>query len=126
MERKRKVILCIEDDQDFIDLVKLMLSSEEVEVLPALGGETGLRLAEQKAPDLVLLDLMMPDMHGWEVYMKLRADERLRDTPVIVVTALATQYDRNFGLGVAGVNDYITKPFMPARLRQSVEQALVH
>ncbi len=126
MERKRKVILCIEDDQDFIDLVKLMLSSEEVEVLSALGGETGLRLAELKAPDLVLLDLMMPDMHGWEVYMKLRADERLRDTPVIVVTALATQYDRNFGLGVAGVNDYITKPFMPARLRQSVEQALAH
>jgi CheY-like chemotaxis protein len=126
VERKRKVILCIEDDQDFIDLVKLMLSSEEVEVLPALGGETGLRLAEQKVPDLVLLDLMMPDMHGWEVYMKLRADERLRDTPVIVVTALATQYDRNFGLGVAGVNDYITKPFMPARLRESVEQALAH
>ncbi|MBI4771926.1 MAG: response regulator [Chloroflexi bacterium] len=126
MERKRKVILCIEDDQDFIDLMQLMLNDDNTEVVPAVGGEAGLLSMEKVEPDLVLLDLMMPDMHGWEVFMKLKADERFKKIPVIVVTALATRYDRTFGLRVAGVNDYITKPFMPSRLRQSVSQALAH
>ncbi len=126
MERKRNVILCIEDDQDFIDLMQLMLNDDNTEVVPAVGGEAGLLSMEKVEPDLVLLDLMMPDMHGWEVFMKLKADERFKKIPVIVVTALATRYDRTFGLRVAGVNDYITKPFMPSRLRQSVSQALAH
>jgi len=126
MDQKRKVILCIEDDEDFIDLLKLMLAGEEVEVIPAVGGQAGLRSLEEYSPDLVLLDLMMPDLHGWEVFRKLKADDRFRDIPVIVVTALATHYDRNFGLGVAGVDDYITKPFMPSRLRQSIQQALAN
>ncbi len=124
--KKPKVVLCIEDDQDFLDLMKLMLSDEEVEVIPANGGKAGLEAVEKQTPDVVLLDLMMPDMHGWEVFMKLKADERFRKIPVIVVTALATRYDRTFGLRVAGVDDYITKPFMPSRLRQSVQQALAH
>ena len=126
MTPKRKTIVCIEDDQDFLDLMQLMLADDNTDVLPALGGEAGLKTIEQQTPDLVLLDLMMPDMHGWEVFMRLKADERFRNVPVIVVTALATRYDRNFGLRVAGVNDYITKPFLPSRLRQSVGQALTN
>lgn len=126
MEKKRKIILCIEDDQDFLDLMQLMLSGDDLEVVPAVGGKAGLIAVEKHSPDVVLLDLMMPDMHGWEVFMKLKADDRFRDIPVIVVTALATRYDRTFGLRVAGVDDYITKPFMPSRLRHSINDALTH
>lgn len=67
---------------------------------------------------------MMPDMHGWEVFMKMRQDEQSSTIPVIVVTALATQYDRSFGLRVAKVADYITKPFMASHLRQRIAAVL--
>ena len=122
--KRLKRILCVEDDRDFLDLLMLMLSNEEVEVEAAFGGTEGLEKIRNSKPDLVLLDLMMPDLHGWEVYMKMKADEELRNIPVIVVTALGTRYDKNFGLKVAKVEDYITKPFLPSQLRQSVDTAL--
>lgn len=122
--KRPKKILCVEDDRDFLDLLVLMLSNDEVEIEVAYGGEDGLEKIRNFKPDLVLLDLMMPDLHGWEVYMKMKADEELRNIPVIVVTALGTRYDKNFGLKVAKVEDYITKPFLPSHLRQSVDTAL--
>lgn len=125
-EKKQKTIVCIEDDRDFLDLISLMLSTEAVDVIAAYGGSQGLEAVRKHRPDLVLLDLMMPDMHGWEVYMKMKADDELKDIPVIVVTALGTRYDKTFGLNVAKVADYITKPFMPSHLRQSVNAALSH
>ena len=67
-------------------------------------------------PDLVLLDLMMPDVDGWEVYRQIKANEELGDVPVIVVTAKAQGIDRVLGLHIAGVDDYITKPFGPKEL----------
>lgn len=121
-----KTVVCIEDDRDFLDLMRLMLNGTDLKFIPALGGAAGIEAVREHKPDLVLLDLMMPDMHGWEVYMQMRADEQLRDIPVIVVTALATRYDKTFGLRVAKVADYITKPFMPSQLRQSIQAALAH
>ncbi|MBI3359964.1 MAG: response regulator [Chloroflexi bacterium] len=121
----QKTVVCIEDDRDFLDLIRLMLNDANLKVITALGGQAGLEAIRQNHPDLVLLDLMMPDMHGWEVYMKMRADEQSSNIPVIVVTALATQYDRSFGLRVAKVADYITKPFMASHLRERI-QAVLH
>ncbi len=116
----QKTVVAIEDDPEFLDLMQLMLYDANVKVIPAVGGLAGLEAVREYRPDLVLLDLMMPDMNGWDVCMKIRDDEELRDTPVIVVTALSTRYDRAYGERVAKVADYITKPFMPSQLRQSV------
>jgi len=72
----------------------------------------------------VLLDLMMPDMDGWEVYQQMKADEGLRDIPVVVVTAKAQSIDKVLGLHIAKVDDYITKPFGPQELLESVEKII--
>ncbi len=94
-----------------------------------LVGEAGsgfeaLALLDKARPDVILMDLMMPEMDGWEVYQKMKASEDMRDIPVIVVTAKAQSIDRVLGLHIARVNDYITKPFGPQELLDSVERVL--
>jgi two-component system response regulator VicR len=117
-------ILCIDDEKEIIDLIRLILMRKGYEVAGAIGGEEGLAKAHSWKPDLVLLDLMMPDMDGWEVFHRIRADETLAEVPVIVVTARAQSIDRVLGLHVARVNDYISKPFTPQDLIESVERVL--
>jgi DNA-binding response OmpR family regulator len=117
-------ILCIDDEKEIIDLIRLILERKGYEVDGAIGGEAGLAKARSWIPDLVLLDLMMPDMDGWEVFHRLRADANMADVPVIVVTARAQSIDRVLGLHVARVNDYISKPFTPQDLVESVERVL--
>jgi DNA-binding response OmpR family regulator len=117
-------ILCIDDEKEIIDLIRLILGRKGYEVDGAIGGEEGLSKARSLKPDLVLLDLMMPDMDGWEVFHRIRAEPGLIDVPVIVVTARAQSIDRVLGLHVARVNDYISKPFTPQELLESVEQVL--
>jgi DNA-binding response OmpR family regulator len=107
-----------------IDLVKLILSRKGFQVVGAMGGREGLEAIQREKPDLVLLDLMMPDMDGWEVYQKMKADEATKGTPVIVVTAKAQSIDKVLGLHIAKVDDYITKPFGPQELLESVEKVL--
>jgi len=117
-------IVCIEDDIEMIDLVKLILTRKGYEVVGAVGGQAGLETIEQVKPDLVLLDLMMPDMDGWEVFQQLRANEQTKNIPVIVVTAKAQSIDKVLGLHIAKVDDYITKPFGPSELLSSVLRVL--
>lgn len=117
-------IVCIEDDPEMIDLVKLILTRRGFEVTGAMGGREGLEAIEQSHPDLVLLDLMMPDMDGWEVYQHMKADDRMKGIPVIIVTAKAQSIDKVLGLHIAKVNDYITKPFGPSELLSSVLRVL--
>lgn len=117
-----KRILCIEDEPEMIDLIRLILSRRGFEVYGAPGGVEGIRLVREIHPDLVLLDLMMPDMDGWEVYQQMKADAALRDIPVIVVTAKAQNIDKVLGLHIAKVDDYIAKPFSPKELMDSVDK----
>jgi two-component system response regulator VicR len=119
-----KVVVCIEDEPEMIDLVKLILSRKGFQVVGAMGGREGLEAIQNEKPDLVLLDLMMPDMDGWEVYQKMKADDATKSIPVIVVTAKAQSIDKVLGLHIAKVDDYITKPFGPQELLESVEQVL--
>lgn len=119
----RKVI-CVEDEAEMIDLIKLILSRKGFEVLGAHGGAKGLELIRREKPDLVLLDLMMPEMDGWQVYQQLKADESTRDIPVIVVTAKAQDIDRVLGLHIAKVDDYISKPFSLQELVDRVDGVL--
>ena len=117
-------IICIEDEPEMIDLVKLILSRHDYEVIGAEGGRAGLEAIKKHLPDLVLLDLMMPDMDGWEVYQQMKANEKLKNIPVVVVTAKAQSIDKVLGLHIAKVDDYITKPFGPEELRNSIERIL--
>ncbi len=119
----RKVV-CIEDELEMIELVKLILDRNKFSVTGAVGGQEGLDRISEIKPDLVLLDLMMPEMDGWEVYQKMKASEEMRDIPVIVVTAKAQSIDRVLGLHIARVDDYITKPFGPQELLDSVERVI--
>jgi len=119
----RKVV-CIEDELEMIELVKLILDRNKFSVTGAVGGQEGLDKISEIKPDLVLLDLMMPEMDGWEVYQKMKASEEMRDIPVIVVTAKAQSIDRVLGLHIARVDDYITKPFGPQELLDSVERVI--
>ncbi len=117
-------VVCIEDEPEMIDLVRLILSREGFEVVGAPGGMEGLQMVEDLQPKLVLLDLMMPDMDGWEVYQRLKANQHTNHIPVIVVTARAQSIDKVLGLHIAKVDDYITKPFGPAELLKSVSKVL--
>jgi DNA-binding response OmpR family regulator len=124
MDSQAKRVVCIEDEPEMIDLVRLILGRKGFEVIGANGGVEGLEAVRREKPDLVLLDLMMPDMDGWEVYQQIKADEELRHIPVVVVTAKAQSIDKVLGLHIAKVDDYITKPFGPQELLESVSKIL--
>jgi two-component system response regulator VicR len=124
MEGINRKIVYIEDEFDMIDLVRLILGQKGYEVVGAIGGREGLTIVRQELPVLVLLDLMMPDMDGWEVYQQLRAEEATREIPVIIITAKAQSIDKVLGLNIAKVDDYISKPFSPQELIDSVERVI--
>jgi len=121
--RATKVVV-VEDDPEMINLVKLILKKEGFDVTGAMGGREGLEAIQKTTPSLVLLDLMMPDIDGWEVYQAMKADENLKNIPVIIITAKAQSIDKVLGLHIAKVDDYITKPFSPGELITSVRRGL--
>jgi len=124
MTKTVRRIVYIEDERDVIDMVKLILERERYEVIGANGGREGLDVVRREMPDVILLDLMMPDIGGWDVYQQLKADERTRAIPVIIVTARAQSIDKVLGLQIARVDDYISKPFSPKDLIISIERVL--
>jgi two-component system, OmpR family, response regulator VicR len=122
-EKVRKVVY-IEDEEDMISLVRLILERKGFEIKGAIGGREGLAIIHEYKPDLVLLDLMMPDMDGWDVYQQMKSDNLMADIPVIIVTAKAQNIDKVLGLHIAKVDDYISKPFSPHDLLESIENVL--
>jgi two-component system, OmpR family, response regulator VicR len=125
MEQAKSLkVLCVEDEPEMIDLIRLILGQHHVQVIGAIGGRQGIEALSREKPDLVLLDIMMPEVDGWEVFRNLKAEESLKDTPVIVVTAKAQSIDKVLGLYIAKVDDYVTKPFGPQELLQSVQRVL--
>jgi two-component system response regulator VicR len=117
-------ILYIEDEPEMIELTRMVLEREGFEVLGAMGGNEGLEKIKQEKPDLILLDLMMPEMDGWEVYRRIKVDKDLANIPIIIVTAKTQSVDKALGLHVAKVDDYITKPFGPQDIVDSVQRVL--
>jgi len=117
-------ILCIEDEPQMIDLIRLILETRGYKVLGAEGGQQGLEMMRSEKPDLILLDLMMPEMDGGDVFHHMKEEVELRDLPVIVVTAKAAPIDKVLWINVAKVDDYVTKPFGPSELVESVERVL--
>lgn len=117
-------ILCIEDEPQMIDLIRLILETGGYRVVAAQGGEEGLAMMRSEKPDLILLDIMMPDVDGGDVYHRMQQEPDLVQIPVIVVTAKAAPIDKVLWMNVAQVDDYVTKPFGPADLLSSVERVL--
>jgi len=117
-------IIYIEDDSEMIDLVSLILQRKGFKVKGAQGGRMGLDLVIKEKPDIILLDLMMPDLDGWDVYQKLKSDKSTSHIPVIVITAKAQEIDKVLGLHIAKVDDYICKPFKPQELIDSINKIL--
>jgi two-component system response regulator VicR len=119
-----KIVVCIEDEPEMIMLIKAILNRKGYDVTGAANGREGLETIDRVRPDLILLDLMMPGMDGWEVYQKLKASETTQNIPVIIVTAKAQSIDKMLGLHIAKVDDYIAKPFSPQELVESIEKVL--
>jgi two-component system response regulator VicR len=124
VSEQSKKVLYIEDESVMVELVRLILRSKGFEVLGAPNGRDGLAIALKERPDLILLDLMMPDLDGWQVYRQLKAHPDLKDIPVVVITAKAQPIDKVLGLSIAKVDDYITKPFEPQELLRSIQRVL--
>jgi DNA-binding response OmpR family regulator len=115
-----KTILVIEDDPNTADLITLYLKREGFSPLTAGDGESGLRVADQQRPALVVLDLMLPKMDGWEVCRRLQQESQI---PVIMLTARGEEIDRVAGLTL-GADDYVVKPFSPRELMARVKAVL--
>ena len=117
-------VLCIDDEPGVIELITLILKPQNIQVEGANSGPEGLDVMRQNPPDAVLLDIMMPDMDGWEVYRQMKEDDKLKDIPVIIVTARNSSFEEIIARERAGVNDYVTKPFVPNDLRGSLSKVL--
>ena len=117
-------VLCIDDEPGVIELVSLILRPQNIQVEGANSGKEGLEAMRRNPPDAVLLDIMMPEMDGWEVYKQMQSDDKLKDIPVIIVTARNSSFEEIIARERAGVNDYVTKPFLPNDLRKSLAQVL--
>ena len=104
-----KKILVVDDEADTIFLIKSILEPEGFDVLWAGGGAECLKMLGSVKPDVRLLDIMMPDMDGWETFHKIRTDDL--DVPICIISVKSQNFDRMLGLNVLNANDYINKPF---------------
>lgn len=116
-------ILIVEDEPNIVELVRMTLEDNRVRVVAASDGESALAQAADVRPDLILLDVNLPDMSGLEVCERLRTHERFTETKIVMLTAAAQQADVALGLA-AGADEYLTKPFSPVRLLTIVEGML--
>jgi DNA-binding response OmpR family regulator len=118
----RKCILVIDDEPDTADMFAEMMQLDGYRVLVSYGGAQALRLIARERPDLVMLDMMMPDVSGMHVLQFMRRDPRLEHIPVLVVSARSKRDDIQAGLE-AGANQYLTKPVSYRELHSAVEEA---
>jgi DNA-binding response OmpR family regulator len=116
-------ILVVDDEQDVLDVLRLVLAKSGYEVLTATSGMEGLTQAESQLPDLIVLDIMMQQMDGWEVLKLLKLDERTSSIPVVILSARVEPKDMIRGLQ-EGAIDYVTKPFAVREILSKVAALL--
>jgi DNA-binding response OmpR family regulator len=117
-------VLVIDDERSIRMLCRVNLAASGMKVYEASDGRQGLELARRERPDLVLLDVMMPELDGWSVARELAADDETRDIPIVFLTARADPADRRLGEQLGGVG-YVIKPFDPVTIGDFVEEVLV-
>jgi two-component system alkaline phosphatase synthesis response regulator PhoP len=116
-------ILVVDDDRDIVRLVQSYLEKAGFQILTAYDGESALKLMRRERPQLLILDLMLPDRDGWDVAKAVRSDPQLSATPIIMLTARVEDNDKIVGLEI-GADDYITKPFNPREVVARVRALL--
>lgn len=119
-----RVVLHIDDEVEILELVAEILKHPRLSFLGALDGPTGLELAAEHRPDLIILDIMLPDMSGHEVYDRLRASPQTAGIPVIMLTAKGRPYEKIRASTIEGLGGYIGKPFDVLELRKQIEDKL--
>lgn len=124
MSEEKKQILLVEDDEFLMELYAVKLSMEGFDVLSANDGRKGLRLAKEKIPDLILLDIILPQMDGLEVLKTLKKDPATKKIPVILLTNLSHKEEVQKGFA-AGAKDYLIKAhFMPSEVVEKIKKLL--
>lgn len=119
----KPTILVVDDEHDLVNLVRYNLQKEGYDVLCAYDGSTALELVWSKRPDLIVLDLMLPDKSGFDICRQIKAEETYRKIPIIMLTARSSEHDRVSGFE-AGAEDYVVKPFSPKELVLRVKAML--
>ena len=123
MSQRQRTILIVDDEEDVLDLLQLVFETSGFEVRRAATGKSAVSSAYEQPPDVVLLDVMMPEMDGWQVLRTLKGDERTRHIPVVMLSARAERRDKMIGLQ-EGAEGYIAKPFSPAEVVREVQSFL--
>lgn len=123
-ETARRKILCIEDEDEILELLKIILERDGFECITALGGVDGFQKAQSTRPDLILLDLMMPDMNGWEVLRRLQEDETLKYIPVLILTVRDRYSEPDILNRVGDMAELMTKPFEFSDLTRRIRRLL--
>jgi two-component system alkaline phosphatase synthesis response regulator PhoP len=118
-------ILVVDDEIYIVHILDFSLGMEGYEVVTALDGEQALERARSEKPDLIVLDIMMPKLDGYETCKRLKADPETKDVPVILLSAKGRNVDQKVGFEV-GADDYITKPFSPRKLVERINAILGH
>ena len=119
----RPCIVSVEDDQGVFELIQIILSSLPVDLHHAKNGHEALQLIDQLSPDLIMLDISLPDIHGWDVLKEVKAMKNGHQPEIVVLTAQTAPAHRVIG-HLQEVSRYISKPFLPAELRDSVCELL--
>lgn len=117
-------LVCIEDDPELIELIRLIVQRYGFKIDEASSGAAGIELVESVQPDLVLLDLMMPGMDGWQVFDHLRANAETMHIPIIIVTARTYLDERVAELRAANDGHFVSKPFTPTQLMEAINHVL--
>ena len=120
---KKKVVLIADDEPHIVDLIKLSLGEDEYELLEATDGKDVLKVVNKKKPDLILLDVMMPGLDGYEVCRRIRQNHETKDIIIAMISAKKEDHDILTGID-KGAIAYITKPFSPIELQEKVRELL--
>jgi two-component system alkaline phosphatase synthesis response regulator PhoP len=116
-------ILVVDDEVYILHILDFSLGAEGFDVLTANNGEEAIAKAKQEQPDLIVLDIMMPVLDGYETLRQLKREPKTKDSPVILLTAKGRDVDKRLGFEV-GATDYIVKPFSPSRLIERIEEII--
>lgn len=118
-----KKILVVEDTEDHLQIIKLILEQHNYTILTESNGKKGLLSAQNQLPDLMLLDVMLPELNGYEVCKILKSEEKTKNIPILMLSVRSSQEDIDAGLN-AGANEYMTKPFNLDELLSKVKKYL--
>ncbi len=120
----RRTIVGIDQDEDFLAATAEVIAALGAEFVPLTSGQEALHMIEDLEPDLVIMELVLPDAHAWQILARMRANQALAAIPVIIVSAVGSPADQVFALTVARVHDYLVKPVGPKELRKSIWTAV--